>query len=262
MAPGGRRRLGDLLLDARLISLEQLNAALHEQRKWGGRLGRTLVELGFITERALAEALAGQLKLEAVDLDTADIAPEAPRALRLDICERYGVFPVAVHSGHRTLTVATSDPTNLPNLEAVRFATGFKVTAVVSTATGIERAIRRYYFGEEPAPAPPAAVEQPAAAPSPQPLAPASGTSYELDTLLGAAPASDTAELPIVVTQSSPPSTEAQLRREVAVLKERVESLEELNTAQVKSLRALLELLIGYGLISRDEYLEKLHSAD
>jgi type IV pilus assembly protein PilB len=47
--PGsGRRRLGELLIEAGLLNEDQLKAALNEQRKWGGRLGRTVVEMRFV----------------------------------------------------------------------------------------------------------------------------------------------------------------------------------------------------------------------
>lgn len=268
MAVGGRRRrLGDLLLEAGLLKDEQLKAALNEQRKWGGRLGRTVVELGFVTETAIAEVLAKQLELPVIDLDLAAIPDEAPKWLRIDICERYGVFPVSIDRSARTITVATSDPTNIDHLNAVQFATNLKVLPTVATATAIERAIRKHYFGEhvgdEPAMSPP--LPPPVAAPvTAAPAPPRADTSFELDTLLGGADAARrTVEIPIVMSSPTPvPTMEAQLKREVSVLREKVESLEEINASQVRALRILLELLIESGLITRDEYLEKLHAPE
>src|SRR4051812_703557 len=117
--PGRRRRLGDLLIESGLISETQLKAALNEQRKWGGRLGRTVVELGFVTETAIGLALAKQLELPSVDLDTVELPPAAPTWLRLDLCERYGVFPLAINPGARAISIATSDPTNVEHLQAL-----------------------------------------------------------------------------------------------------------------------------------------------
>lgn len=266
MAVGGRRRrLGDLLLDAGLLKDEQLKAALNEQRKWGGRLGRTVIELGFVTETAMAEVLAKQLELPVVDLDTAEISDEAPKWLRIDICERYGVFPVGLNRANRTLSLATSDPTNVEHLNAVQFATNSKVLPVVATASAIERAIRKHYFGEhvETSDVTPV-VTQPSPAPIAQPPPQRADTAYELDSLLGGAEvARKTLEIPIVMSSPTPvPTMEAQLRREVSVLREKVESLEEINTTQVRALRVLLEILIESGLVTRDEYLEKLHTPD
>lgn len=279
MAPrGARRRLGDLLIEAGLLSEQQLKVALNEQRKWGGRLGRTVVELGFVTETAISQVLAAQLDLPSIDLDTTEIPEAAPTWLRLDLCERYGVFPVASNPAARSLSIATADPTNLEHLQSIEFATNQKVQPVVSTISAIERAIRRYYFGEAPPSSPrPAAAPPAASAPTapPAPAAPApvavNATSFELDELLGEPPrhTGEYAAIPISTPTPAPQSPQALsnaieigLRREIAVLREKVDSLEEINTSQVRALRVLLELLIESGLVTRDEYLEKLHSPD
>jgi type IV pilus assembly protein PilB len=268
---GARRRLGDLLIEAGLLTEQQLKAALNEQRKWGGRLGRTVVELGFVTETAIGQMLARQLELPSIDLDTAPLPEDAPKWLRLDLCERYGVFPVATNPSVRTISVATSDPTNLEHLQAIEFATNQKVTPIVATASAIERAIRKYYFGEAPPSAPrPAAVapEKPAEKPAPH----VSSTSFELDELLGEPrPTGEHAVLHIPISTPTPAPLTAQamsnalevsLRREIAVLREKIDALEELNGSQVRALRVLLELLIESGLVTRDEYLEKLHAPE
>lgn len=274
-----RRRLGDLLIEAGLLTEQQLKAALSEQRKWGGRLGRTVIELGFVTETAMGEVLAKQLNLPSIDLDTANLPSDAPKWLRLDLCERYGVFPVTTNVAARLLTVATSDPTNLEHQRALEFATGQKVNLVVATASAIERAIRRYYFGEEAiapsAPRPPVAPSAPAQPPPPPrssapvpPSAPKS-TNYELDELMGEGP--EAAEIAIDVSVTAPrpmpatgaaSATEMELRREVAILREKLMGLEEINASQVRALRVLLELLIESGLLTRAEYLEKLNTPE
>ena len=252
-----------MLIEAGLISETQLKAALNEQRKWGGRLGRTVVELGFVTETAIGLVLAKQLELPSIDLDTTELPAGAPTWLRLDLCERYGVFPLELNPGARAISIATSDPTNVEHLQALEFATNLKVLPTVATASAIERAIRKYYFGESVDAAPSA----PRLATVTTPKEPAfSDTSFELDALLGEPPRK-TAEHPVLAIP--PPraapvesSVEVLLRREMAVLRENVEALEEINSSQVRALRVLLELLIESGLVTRDEYLEKLHAPE
>lgn len=255
MAPQGRRRrLGDLLVEASLINDSQLKAALNEQRKWGGRLGRTVVELGFVTETAMGEMLAKQLDLPSVDLDTAQLPPAAPTWLRLDLCERYGVFPLDFDKSRRAIRIATSDPTNAEHIQALEFATNLKVLPSVATASAIERAIRKYYFGETLEP------ELVRTEPKQRPL---NETSFELDSLLGAEPRHTDEQRSIKAPIAErPASAEAELRRDIAVLREKAEALEEINTSQVRSLRVLLELLIESGLVTREEYLEKLHAPE
>jgi type IV pilus assembly protein PilB len=247
-----------LLIEAGLISETQLKAALNEQRKWGGRLGRTVVEMGFVTETAMGSTLAQQLELPSIDLDTQPVPPQAPSWLRLDLCERYGVFPVGINHATRHLDLATSDPTNVEQLQALEFATNMKVAPVVATASAIERAIRTYYFGE--------ATEAPQAAiPLERDATPVADAGYELDTLMGAPPR-PTGELPAARApepqREVDPPAEFALRAEIAVLREKVDALEEINGSQVRALRVLLELLIESGLVTRDEYLEKLHEPE
>lgn len=265
MASRTRRRLGDLLIEAGLLTDEQLRAALAEQKKWGGRLGRTVVELGFVTESALAQVLARQLDLPSIDLDTAELPADAPRWLRLDLAERYLVFPLAFNQSTRTLTVASADPTNLEAVQAIEFATRLKVVTAVATATAIERAIRRHYFGEQPVSSSPSKPPAPKPAPvlsspSPAPIVPGTA-SFELDELMGEVPFRTMTPAP-VKPAAAVNSIELSLRRELAVLREKVDGLEQVNASQVRALRMLLELLIESGLVTRDEYLEKLNAPE
>jgi type IV pilus assembly protein PilB len=260
MAAGGRRRrLGDLLIEAGLLDAQKLQAALNEQRKWGGRLGRTVIDMGFVTETAMSEVLAHQLSLPVIDLDTAPLDSSVTANLRLDLCERYGVFPLEKDAQARTLRLATSDPTNFEALQAIEFATNLKVLPVVATASSIERAVRRHYFGED--------VKQPAATIRPEAMV-TNETTYELDALLGAVPQPSAPPRPAPLPGRPPPpagadtTAEAALRREVNVLREKVDALEEQSASQVRALRVLLELLIEAGLVTRDEYLERLHAPE
>ncbi|HEY8209719.1 MAG TPA: hypothetical protein VIG99_19665, partial [Myxococcaceae bacterium] len=145
---GKKRRLGELLKDAGLITETQLKTALSEQRKWGGKLGRTLVEMAFVDESSMAAALSRQLQLPLVDLDALKLAGDVVSWLRVDVAERYGVFPLAGDTRQKTLQVATSDPTNFEALQELAFHTGMKIQVSISGATSIDRAIRKYYYGE------------------------------------------------------------------------------------------------------------------
>lgn len=276
---GRRRRLGELLVESSLISEEQLKAALHEQKKWGGRLGRTLVEMGFVTETSMVTVLAAQLQLRTVDLDAAKLNKRVTDSLRLDLAERYGIFPLGIDGN--TLFIATSDPTNLEQLQELEFATNKKIQVAVATASSIERAIRKYYFGEEtdamqsihprnlgvtmyelddrsPPPPPPPSNAVPTATLNSPPLPIAMATPSPPSSVTSAAVAS-------APRPAAPSATEAQvaaLKTEVSLLREQVVSLETISTSQVRAMRALLEILIESGLVTREEYLQRLHARD
>ena len=71
-----RKRLGDMLVERDVISKFQLSAALNDQRRWGNRLGTSLIRLGFIHEETLTEFLATQYGLPSVDLKKEAPDPE------------------------------------------------------------------------------------------------------------------------------------------------------------------------------------------
>lgn len=235
-----------------MLDETRLKAALAEQRKWGGRLGRTVVEMGFVDETAMCRVLAQQLRLSTVDLDSIALPDRITDHLRLDLAERYGFFPTSFDAQTNTLTVATSDPTNVEAMQELEFATSQKVNAVVATASSIDRAIRRYYFGES-------ASSTKAATPAELGL---SETTYELDQLLAAPAASPRPPVKPSRPPAPPPVDQHSvegLRKEVALLREQVDGMEAIISSQVRALRSLLEILIEAGLITRDEYLERVH---
>lgn len=231
--PCRKRRLGEILVAAGLIDELQLKAALSEQRKWGGKLGRTLVEMGFVDETSMVFALSKQLQLPLVDLDATQLAPEVVTHLRVDMAERYGVFPVGGDPVHKTLQLATSDPTNVDAFKELAFHTGMRIQPHVSTGSGIDRAIRRYYYGEHRA--------QPGGGAAPRLRSETTFEPTQLESLPaeGSAPAAD-----------------------VAQLGQRIASLEQLVNGQVRAMRGLLELLVEKGLVSRKDYLAKVRRED
>ncbi len=261
--PARRRRLGELLIEAGVLDESRLKAALGEQKKWGGKLGRTLVEMGFVDEDSMMRALSRQLSLQALDLDAVSLPSSIVQLLRVDLCERYGVFPVGGDSKTRTLQLATSDPTNTEAMQELSIATSSKIVNVVATGSSIDRAIRRYYYGEGNVPRPTVPGPTPSSPPLPAPTSPSA--SLDLDELLGNAPPRPTNPRQPAMSLPPPPRPsaapafdEAALRKEVAVLKEQVDSLEKVTASQVRAMRGLIELLIESGLVSRDEYLVKV----
>ncbi len=147
-APQSRLKLGELLVRAGYLDAVRLEAALAEQRRWGGRLGRVLVELGFLDERTIARALSEHLGLPSIDLGTSSLPANVTELLPVHDCEQYGVMPVQSDPGRRVMRVATSDPTNLEALDELGARMGIRVEPLVAPPSDIDRAIRRYYYGE------------------------------------------------------------------------------------------------------------------
>jgi type IV pilus assembly protein PilB len=264
--PARRRRLGELLIDAGVLDESRLKAALAEQKKWGGKLGRCLVELGFVDEDSMMRALSRQLNLQAIELDTAQLPSTVTQLLRVDLCERYGIFPIGGDSKTRTLQLATSDPTNAEANQELSVATNSRIVLTVATGSAIDRAIRRYYYGEaagSPRPAGAGPRLAPPSAPGPVVAAPPPpSASLDLDELLGNAPLRPTNPKQPAIAAPAASVDESALKKEVVMLKEQIDALEKVTASQVRALRGLLELLIESGLVLRDDYLGKVHKPD
>ena len=104
-------RLGDVLLEQRLISQEQLSHALGQQRQTGKKLGRLLIEAGVITEEALAQGLARQLRLALVNLRTFPLKSETVRLLGESPARRHRA--IVLEDKGEYLLVGLADPLNL-----------------------------------------------------------------------------------------------------------------------------------------------------
>ena len=144
-------RLGEMLIERRLIEPEDLEKALEIQRERGGKIGRILTDLGFVAMRDVLAALSEQLSLPLVSIqDPPPATPEteglAPRFMR-----QCRFLPVAMQDS--TLTIAMADPLDFETLTAVRGFTGLKVQPVLASEQEILDAIDKYYGEEEKAPA-------------------------------------------------------------------------------------------------------------
>ncbi|MHA7631070.1 GspE/PulE/PilB domain-containing protein [Corallococcus sp. M7] len=234
--PNRKRRLGEILMDAGLLTETQLRTALAEQRKWGGRLGLTLVQMGVVDESSMVHALSRQLAIPTVNLDTHVPVPNALQALRVDIAERYTVFPIAYEVPTKTLTVATSDPTNVESLQELAFHSGQKLQVVVATASSIERAIRHHYHGE---------ITSTAATP----------LSFGMEEATFELAPPQQAEAPTPPRTPTPPPVvrDVELASKVEALTQQVADLERMVAQQARVMRAMMDALEARGALTREE---------
>ena len=111
-APRRKIRLGDLLVEQGEISDKQLQQALDHQKKTGGKLGRTLIELGFVTEKKMLDVLSRQLDIPMVDLQHYQFDPELVRRLPETYARRFRAI-VLNEDSDGTLLVGMADPTDI-----------------------------------------------------------------------------------------------------------------------------------------------------
>ena len=137
------RRLGDLLVAEGLITPEQLQRALSEQRGTSEKLGSILVRLNLIHEDQLIGFLSQQYGVPSITLSQLDIDAEVLKLVPSQIAKKYEVLPVK-RTGN-TLTLAMADPTNVFALDDVAFMTNLQVMPVVASQAALRKAIERNY---------------------------------------------------------------------------------------------------------------------
>lgn len=136
-------KLGELLIKENLITREQLNQALEEQKKTNDYLGTVLVRHGWISEAALTNTLGKQLGIASVDLTNYEFKDDVLRIIPEELANKYDIIPLD-RMGH-TLTVAMVDPTDVMVIEDIKFNTGYNVEPVVSAEASIKKAISKHY---------------------------------------------------------------------------------------------------------------------
>jgi type IV pilus assembly protein PilB len=136
-------RIGDRLVSAGLISSDQLEFALKEQKRTGDRLGNILRQLNLITEDDLAKALAEAAGIEHVSVRAMSIDPNVVSVLPEAVARKYKVFPIAIENN--SVTVAMADPLDVGTIDRVQQQTRRYVKVVSSTEFDILTTIDKYY---------------------------------------------------------------------------------------------------------------------
>ena len=159
-----RVRLGELLVEAQIITREQLDEALLLQKKDGRRLGTLLVESGYVTETQVTQILSQQLSVPWVSLYHIDFSRQLLNLVPRELAERNCLVPIfvrRVRGSGETLYLAMDNPDDELAREEVAQYSGLPVRAMIAPPSDIRSAIRAYYGGgREPA----AEGEQPATA--------------------------------------------------------------------------------------------------
>jgi hypothetical protein len=272
-------RLGDLLLRAQVVSEAQLNAALVEQKQWGGRLGSTLVRMGVLSEDLLVKALARQLNLPRAAIGPADPI-EVPAAIlaRVDraTCEKALILPIAWVAERRSVVVAAADPLNVVALDDFSRRMGARIELMLAGETHIMQAIGRVFAGAPtvdsrvtaqdnglsfvdntgrvipqrpaaggssvPMASPPAFTQPPRSFTQPPQAAAQPPTGFTGPPRPGWAPQ------PGAGWSAPPPTGPSMAPAPVGA-----DDLRALADQQLRAMRALVELLIDRGIISRAE---------
>src|SRR5207248_1927538 len=136
-------RIGELLLKEKLITAEQLQQALGQQKSNGGKLGYNLVKMGFVKDEQITALLSKQYGVPAINLTQFKIDPTIVKLVPPETARKYQIIPLS-RSGS-SLTIAMTDPTNVFAMDDIKFMTGYTVEPVVASEIAITDAIEKYY---------------------------------------------------------------------------------------------------------------------
>lgn len=136
-------KLGRLLVSKKIITDQQLQKALAEQKGSGERLGSVLINLGFIKEDTLLSFLSSHYGIPSISLSEFNINPDLIKLIPADLAHKYLVLPLALKGN--TLVIAMADPSNIFAIDDIKFLTGYRIEALAAVESAIKDAINEHY---------------------------------------------------------------------------------------------------------------------
>jgi len=134
----------DMLLNAGLINRDQFEEALRNRVLYGGKIGTSLIELGYVTEEELARFLSRKLEVPYVHPDQLlTIPPEVIALLPRELALKYGAIPLS-HDRKR-LSLVMADPADLKDIDEISFITGYTIRPLITPEVRLIQALGRYY---------------------------------------------------------------------------------------------------------------------
>ena len=152
MGLSGRRkvRIGDLLLNEGIISMEQLDEALAKQKEKKKRLGEILVEDGYVTDETMANALCHQLGYGRADLENGRVPDDLLSLFEPDILKKYSAIPYSYDDRNvNVILMAMSDPMDMLAIDDLSMICNRMIQPVVATPREVMLAIDKYYGNAE-----------------------------------------------------------------------------------------------------------------
>ena len=143
-------RLGDILIRQNVIDNSVLEHALELQKGSGRRLGETLVEEKLVTEEQIAGALSDQLGMPLVDIATMQLSPEAVSMIPSNIARKHKGVPYGLDpTNMNVLLVAMADPMDMDAIDDFSIVSNMQIETAVATTSGIMIALDKAYGASE-----------------------------------------------------------------------------------------------------------------
>jgi len=138
-----RDKIASRMLEAKLVTEQQLQEATEIQKRDGGSLGHALVRTGAVEEEQYCDFLAKMYNLTVIDLEETQIETECIDLIPPDVARKFQVLPIGRRG--RVLTVAMANPSNIFAIDDIKFITGFDVQPAVCAESAIKKAIDNFY---------------------------------------------------------------------------------------------------------------------
>lgn len=143
-------KLGEVLKERGLLTEDKLMVALAYQKVTDTLLGETLVKLGFVSSREIAETLAIQAKIPFINISEYTVSEEAIRLIPKDIAEKMGFIPLCL-TDDNFMDIGVTNPSNIHALDSVSKLTGRKPRIFMIDNVGFQETLERaYYFLDNP----------------------------------------------------------------------------------------------------------------
>lgn len=143
-----RKRLGDFLVEAGLLTQAQLTTVLELQKDKRGFLGQLLVHKGWLTEAQLCQALADMLQIENVDIEKAQIDPAVVKLVPDSLAASCNVLPLFIEQN--ILYLAMENPLDTGVTQLIQYELGMRVVPLVAPASQLRHIIAKYYHFSSP----------------------------------------------------------------------------------------------------------------
>lgn len=141
--PQKAKDLGAILLDAKVLTADQLQIATAHQQRSGGRLGDILIDLGIVNDDVISKAVASQTGVQHFDLDDLELERNAIRCVPEDIARRHSLVPISLDKD--TLVVAMANPVDIMAIDEVERGSDLFVEPATASRGQILRALDRAY---------------------------------------------------------------------------------------------------------------------
>lgn len=145
-----KKRMGDMLLDEHMVTMDQLEQALAMAKESRRKIGEVLVELGYVTEEGIAQTLSRQLGIDIVNLNGVKIEEDIINLVNGPILRKHVMIPFEYETGNlNVVRVAMADPMDMMAIDDFCIVTNLMAEPVIATPRDIMMALDKYYGDTE-----------------------------------------------------------------------------------------------------------------